>query len=75
MLITASMNDSRVSFAGVLKYIKRLRSKAYSRGSSNLCEQNFALHITEGGHFGQGDLESEAIIWAFLNKAIPLQVI
>jgi hypothetical protein len=32
--------------------------------------QNIALQTTQGGHFGQGDLQSEAILWGFLNKTL-----
>lgn len=70
LLITGSESDSRVSFAGILKYVQRLRNKKLPRQEDLLCDQNLALHITEGGHFGQGDLSSEAVIWGFLNKFI-----
>jgi len=70
VLITGSQTDSRVSFPGILKYVQRLRNKAIPRSIEQVCDQNVALHITEGGHFGQGDLSSEAVIWAFLNKII-----
>ena len=71
LLITGSVNDSRVSFPSILKYLKRLRHKAVSRQQQLFCEQNIALNIQDSGHFGQGDLQSEALIWGFLNKIIP----
>lgn len=72
MLVTGSINDSRVSFYSILKYIKRLRNKAVPRNKQNICSQNIALDIQDSGHFGQGNLESEAVIWGFLNKIIPI---
>lgn len=70
VLITASEQDSRVSFVNILKYLKRLRSKAVARQQESFCKQNFVLNVQEGGHFGQGDLESEAVMWGFLDKVI-----
>jgi Protease II len=69
--ICGSQSDSRVSFSTILKYVKRLRAKAVQRKQEAICDQNIVLDIQEGGHFGQGNLESEAVIWAFLNKIIP----
>ena len=73
MLITAATNDQRVPLWSVLKYVKRLRERKLPDDFC-ICENNIAVDIQETGHFGEGSLESEAVVWAFLNTFIKTPV-
>ncbi|CAG9310989.1 cft-1 [Blepharisma stoltei] len=72
LYITAGLNDSRVDYVSILKYVARMRQRKYLDSKEGLiCSQNIALDVQKTGHFGDGSLESEAKMWAFLNKIIP----
>lgn len=72
LYITAGLNDSRVDYTSIVKYVLRMRKrKILDENEPLMCEQNIALDVQKSGHFGSGSLESEAQIWAFLNKVIP----
>lgn len=72
LFITAGRKDSRVPYWTVLKYVSRLRQRGVkAKLQTELCKDNIALQVKQGGHFDGGSLDDEAWMWAFLNKVIP----
>ncbi len=53
MYISMSLDDPRVPFWGVLKYIEKLRQKAkVPERIPNFLEKNICVRIFDSGHFG-----------------------